>query len=60
MVRLEWEGREPLPEGWTVVRLADGSLAYVQSDSVRSPIDHRAIFSRRNGRWRMTIFIAGD
>ena len=41
-------------------RLAGGSLGYVRSRSVRSPIDHRAIFSRRDGRWWMITFIAGD
>lgn len=60
VVRREWEGRDPLPDGWTAVRLADGTLAYVRSRWVRSPIDHRAIFSRQGGRWWMTIFIAGD
>lgn len=60
VVRNEWERRDPLPEGWAAVRLGDGTLAYVRSRSVRSPIDYRAIFSRRGGRWWMITFIAGD
>lgn len=46
--------------GWTAVRLPGGTTGYVRSRSVRSPIDYRAFFVRRDGRWRMTIFIAGD
>ncbi len=60
VVRHAWDSRDPVPEGWTAVRLQDGTLAYVRSRSVRSPIDHRAIFSRRDGRWWMITFIAGD
>jgi hypothetical protein len=60
VVRHEWELESSLPEGWTAVRLEDETVAYVRSRSVRSPIDYRAIFMRREGRWRMTIFIAGD
>ncbi|MGH7588458.1 MAG: hypothetical protein ACRELU_07695 [Gemmatimonadota bacterium] len=60
IVRHEWQHDDPVPEGWTPVRLAGGSLGYVRSRSVRSPIDHRAIFSRRDGRWWMITFIAGD
>jgi hypothetical protein len=60
IVRHEWRNDGSVPEGWTPVRLADETLGYVRSRSVRSPIDHRAIFSRRDGRWWMVIFLAGD
>lgn len=61
VVRPEWRVSEAdPPEGWTAVRLDDGSLGFVRSAAVRSPIDYRAVFSRRAGGWRMTIFIAGD
>ena len=60
VVRHEWAHDDPIPEGWTAVRLDDGTLGYVRSRSVRSPIDYRAIFSRRDGRWRMVTFVAGD
>ncbi len=59
VVRREWDP-PATPDGWTAIRLADDRLAYVRSSSVRSPIDYRAFFERRDGRWRMTIFIAGD
>lgn len=60
VVRHEWDSDDPVPEGWVAVGLQDGTLGYLRSRFVRSPIDHRAIFSRQKGRWWMTIFIAGD
>jgi hypothetical protein len=60
VVRSEWQHDEPIPEGWTAVRLEGGMLGYVRSRSVRSPIDYRAIFMRRARGWRMTAFVAGD
>ncbi len=59
VVRREWDPPATL-DGWTAIRLADDRLAFIRSSSVRSPIDYRAFFERRDGRWRMTIFIAGD
>jgi hypothetical protein len=46
--------------GWVQVRLSDGRTGYVEVENVLSPIGYRAIFERRDGRWRMTMFIAGD
>lgn len=60
VVRRAWDHREPLPDGWTAVRLADDALGFVRSPLVRSPIDYRAVFQRRHGRWVMTFFLAGD
>ncbi len=59
VVRREWDP-PATPDAWTAIRLADDRLAFIRSSSVRSPIDYRAFFERRDGRWRMTIFIAGD
>lgn len=61
LVRHEWRSTvaQP-PAGWTAIRLADDALGFVRSRSVRSPLDYRAVFERRDGRWRMTVFIAGD
>lgn len=42
------------------VRTAAGIEGFIHRDYVRSPIDYRAIFEFRNGRWLMTVFIAGD
>ncbi len=49
-----------LGEAWTQVRLPDGRRAYVKGPDLRSPIDYRARFERRGGRWLMVMFIAGD
>ena len=46
--------------GWTPVLLASGRTGYVSSAYVSSPLDYRAGFERRNGRWMMTFFVAGD
>jgi hypothetical protein len=49
-----------LDDPWTEVRLADGRSGFMASRYLRSPIDYRAWFARKNGQWRMTIFLAGD
>lgn len=48
------------PEGWTAIRLPEGEAAWVETRSVRSPIDYRAYFARRDGRWWLETFVAGD
>ena len=45
---------------WTAVVLADGRAGHVDARFVRSPIDYRAWFTRRDGRWQLTMFLAGD
>ena len=45
---------------WVPVKLADGRGGYVRRDQVRSPLDHRALFKKVRGRWRITAFVAGD
>lgn len=45
---------------WIPVVLADGQKGWVASEYIRSAIDYRAIFEKKNGRWVMTAFIAGD
>lgn len=61
LVLHEWRTAvaEP-PAGWTAIRLADDALGFVRTRSVRSPLDYRAVFERREGCWRMTMLIAGD
>ena len=48
------------PEGWLKVRLTNGRPGYVRATDARSAIDYRAGFEKRDGRWIMTIFLAGD
>lgn len=41
-------------------RLPDGTAGFIAIDNLRSVIDYRLIASSRNGRWRITSFVAGD
>lgn len=45
---------------WRQVLLVDGRTGYVAFPDFRSPIGYRAYFKKREGRWQMRIFIAGD
>lgn len=47
-------------DGWAPVRLRDGRTGWVAERFLRSPIDYRAIFEKKDGAWRLAIFIAGD
>lgn len=64
IVRLSEIGRTRMTpeqaEEWAAVELRGGRTGYIASRYVRSPIDFRAIFTRKDGRWSMTAFIAGD
>lgn len=45
---------------WLKVSTLGGQSGYVSADYVRSPIDYRAGFEKKRGRWVMTYFLAGD
>jgi len=45
---------------WLKVETLGGKKGFVNAIYVRSPIDYRACFEKKNGRWKMTTFIAGD
>lgn len=45
---------------WVAVALHDGGAGYIRAEQVRSPIDHRAFFTRRDGRWWLVMLLAGD
>jgi hypothetical protein len=63
LARLNWDilpVLSDLGDAWAQVRLTDGRKAYVRRQDLRSPIDYRAGFERRGGRWLMVMFIAGD
>jgi len=47
-------------EDWTGVTLTDGTTGYIHSRYVRSPIDYRAYFVKKDGRWSMVMLLAGD
>jgi hypothetical protein len=42
------------------VRLANGVRGFISAPFLRSAVDHRAIFDRKGGQWRMVAFVAGD
>jgi hypothetical protein len=46
--------------GWAAVILDDGVRGYLSTADIRSPIDYRACFSKVDGRWKLTMFVAGD
>lgn len=54
-LRGTWDGGP-----WVRVRLDNGRSGYVRDALARSPIDYRAWFHKRGGRWVMAGFLAGD
>lgn len=50
-------GKDP---AWREVVLPDGRSGWIESKCVRSPIDYRAAFEKKNGAWKMVFFVAGD
>jgi hypothetical protein len=42
------------------VKLASGAQGFVHKDDLRSIIDYRARLQKLNGKWTITLFIAGD
>ncbi len=53
-------GRHTGESEWLYVGLDDGRAGYIHKTSIRSAIDYRARFSRRDGRWWLDAFVAGD
>jgi hypothetical protein len=45
---------------WARVRLPGGRSGWVRGLDVYSPVSWRAFFARRNGRWILQLFVAGD
>ena len=45
---------------WIRVQLADGRVGYMSRRFLRSPVDYRIGFSKIDGRWQATFFVAGD
>jgi len=56
----ETETVNGLTAPWAQVRTLDGTEGYVWSGFVASPIDFRAIFREEDGRWKMSVLVAGD
>ena len=45
---------------WRKIIAPGGKTGYVAEKFVRSPVDYRAYFERKNGRWVLAALIAGD
>lgn len=45
---------------WARVVLPNADSGWIRGASVYSPVGWRAMFVRRNGRWLMLLFVAGD
>jgi hypothetical protein len=45
---------------WIAIKLSNGKTGFVSEQFIRSPIDYRACFSKKNGKWRMNTLVAGD
>jgi hypothetical protein len=45
---------------WRAIALGEGRVGYVAGNLIRSPIDYRAGFERRKGRWLLVVLVAGD
>jgi hypothetical protein len=45
---------------WLKIETLGGKKGFVKAGYVRSPIAYRAIFEKKNGKWKMTVFLAGD
>lgn len=56
----DMEADRDLPDGWSAIRADDGGTGYVATRFLRGPLDYRALFLRRDGRWWLVAFVAGD
>ena len=45
---------------WAQVQLPNGASGWIRGASVYSPVSWRAMFIRREARWQMILFVAGD
>lgn len=65
VVRVDYENSVKVPnrEGeysWLKIETLSGKKGFVSAEFVRSPIDYRGRFEKINGKWKMTVFLAGD
>jgi hypothetical protein len=45
---------------WTHIKLEDGRSGFIRTSDIRSQLDYRAAFKKKNGEWKMVALIAGD
>lgn len=74
-LRVAADGAPPKTVSWDIVKLvgglnpaaaaqkvetSDGSIGFIATDKLRSPLDYRLIASSRDGKWSFTSFVRGD
>lgn len=65
VVKVDFDGSVKAPGdtevfAWLKCETLGGKKGFVKAEFVRSPIDYRAVFVKKRGKWKMTVFIAGD
>ncbi len=45
---------------WFTIRTLTGTEGYIYGKYLRSPLDYRTRFIKKDGVWKMTFFVAGD
>ena len=45
---------------WVAIKLPNGKKGYVARNFARSAVDYRVFFEKVEGRWQMTMLLAGD
>ena len=56
IVRLTGERKN----GWVNVQTEEGRSGWLQEQEIRSPLNYRAFFEKKDGRWTLTAFVSGD
>jgi hypothetical protein len=46
--------------GWVEVQTADGRTGWLPGSDIRSPMEYRAFFEKKNGQWKLTAFTTGE
>lgn len=65
VIKIDYENSVKKPKSendylWLKVETLGGKKGFVSPDLVRSPIDYRGCFEKISGKWKMTVFLAGD
>ena len=50
----------PPKQGWIKVQVEGGLEGFVPEEYIRYPLYYRAVFMKREGRWLLSAFVAGD
>jgi hypothetical protein len=62
--KISWEmvevTEDKVDDGWSPITAADGKTGFIKSSYLRNILDYRAGFQKRDGKWVMNFFTAGD